>query len=285
MIDLHVRDLHPRTRLRTDLYGLVYGLEHLPAHVAHVCVIAAAVLRGHARELDHLTGCRKRGRHVHQPGRESERAGTHRLIDGALHGRHFVAARRAIVYAHRCDAYGHVTDELGDVEPERRHAIHVLGERAPLPGQSAVEEADEVGELLHVFHRQRRRREAAVAGDLQRHALARLLRAVRIHGQVEVVVRVHVDEAGTDDAAIGLHDVARPATREIADLDDTPCADCDVGAPLGRTGSVDHPAAGDEVVQAQSGTAKRSRGANVRVALSQRMPRKASRRCSSCALS
>jgi hypothetical protein len=71
-----------------------------------------------------------------------------------------------------------------------------------------------------------------------------------------------VDEARTDDAARGLHDLGRRRVRELADRHDPISADTDVGGHPGRSGAIDNGPATDEQIEVHRvRPASRERGA------------------------
>ena len=88
------------------------------------------------------------------------------------------------------------------------------------------------------------RRAAAVAGHDRRHTHADEVLGERLALEI-VCVRVHVDEAGCDDQARGVDDLARVLHGDGADGGDAILDDGDVGAPRRCARPVDHPAADD----------------------------------------
>ena len=92
----------------------------------------------------------------------------------------------------------------------------------------------------------RREAEAAVADHLGGDALEDLRARVGVDGQREVAVRMHVDEAGSDDLPAQVEDlVGREAgLAGLADLGDAVVLDEEIARPRGRAGPVDEPRAG-----------------------------------------
>ena len=142
-----------------------------------------------------------------------------------------------------------MADEGRGVQAEGRHPVEEGAERRPVVVEAAVERVDGVEDGLAMLAPEGRRREPAVAGDEGRHALPRLLGRERVHRQVEVVVGVHVDEAGADDPPVGLDRPRRADAREAPDLDDPPARHPDVGRDGRRAGAVEHQAARDHEVE------------------------------------
>ena len=84
----------------------------------------------------------------------------------------------------------------------------------------------------------RRVGQAVLAEHLQRHALGHLRQVVGLGQDLEVGVRVHVDEPGREHQPAGVdHAVTAQAG---ADLGDPSVVDAHVGAVAGRAGAVDH---------------------------------------------
>src|SRR6185503_16264821 len=94
---------------------------------------------------------------------------------------------------------------------------------------------------LHVADRRlaRRRRRAALAGDLGGDALTDLRLGRWIDEQRVLGLAEHVDEAGRDELAARLDAATRTGAREVANGGDLVAADADVGAKPGRAGAVD----------------------------------------------
>jgi hypothetical protein len=142
-----------------------------------------------------------------------------------------------------------VTDEGRGVQAERGHPVEEGAERRPVVIEPAVERVDGVEDGLAVLPAQRRGREPAVARDEGRHALPGLLGGERVDRQVEVVVGMHVDEAGADDPPLGTDRPRRADARETPDLDDPPARHPEVGRDGGRAGAVEHHAARDHEIE------------------------------------
>ena len=76
----------------------------------------------------------------------------------------------------------------------------------------------------------------------------------RIPGDLRVVVRVHVDEAGGEQATVGIDGAgAHAAAARCFDGGDDVAVDRDVGVPAGRTAAIDQEGvANDEIVTHES---------------------------------
>ena len=88
------------------------------------------------------------------------------------------------------------------------------GEPEPLAQRRArhpFDAAQHAGEPVHVLGLRGREREAAVAGDDRRRPVPRRRCGERIPVELNVVVRVHVDESRRHRETIGIEDAARAA--------------------------------------------------------------------------
>jgi hypothetical protein len=85
--------------------------------------------------------------------------------------------------------------------------------------------------------------DAAVAGHDRGDALAEFRGHRRIGEEQAVVVRVHVDEAGSEHEAVEVDNLARSARRRSADRDDHAVPHCDVGTTRECAGPIDDDAA------------------------------------------
>jgi hypothetical protein len=142
-----------------------------------------------------------------------------------------------------------VADEGRSVQAERRQPVEEGAERRPVVIEAAVERVDGVEHGRAMVPPDGGWGEPAVAGDEGRHALPGLLGGQRVHRQVEVVVGVHVDEAGADDPPVGADHPLGAGPGEALDRDDPPAGHADVGRDSRRTGAVQHQAARDHEVE------------------------------------
>ena len=146
----------------------------------------------------------------------------------------FLAPRSPITYA----AHRAVRHLRADVEHLRRAVdrVEVLGEVLPLPLDALGERG--AGDVFDAFHQadepvvlvglHRREADAAVAHHDRGDAVPARRREQRVPGDLAVEVRVHVDEAGRDERAVGVDRLARGAV-DRADLGDDAVGDRDVG--------------------------------------------------------
>ena len=105
------------------------------------------------------------------------------------------------------------------------------------------------GDVLDAFHQpdepvvlvglHRREADAAVAHHDGGHAVPARRREHRVPGDLAVEVRVHVDEAGRDEHAVGVDRLARAGVLELADLGDRPSAIATSAGRGGAPGAVD----------------------------------------------
>ena len=244
--------------------------------------------RLHARgDLDHALAARPHGadqrvelrhrrdrrRHGHAAiarmierigGAEPDRAmghgvGHHRLHPGQLLGRRVLALRG--ILAHHRGADGRMAGQhrhVGVGAAAAQHA-HVFAEALEVPGDALAQRV-EVHALDHreiaddeVAHRGRRRHdaEAAIADHRRGDAERRRGRERGIPGDLRVVVRVHVDDAGREHQPVGVDGlVALVADR--TDGDDPAVLDRDVGALGIVAQAVDDGGAADDEIDHQS---------------------------------
>ena len=140
--------------------------------------------------------------------------------------------------------------------PRRSIDAEVLGERGEVPRDAGAEGLDvhvldvleRAGDDVVVLGPGRRDREAAVAGDDGGDAVEARRRERRVPEHLRVVVRVDVDEPGSDDVPAGVEHAL--AVEVGADRGDLAVADGDVGTRAGRAGAVDDGAALDDEIDA-----------------------------------
>ena len=124
--------------------------------------------------------------------------------------------------------------------------VHELGERLPVPRQTLVQHR--AGNVFHAFHQldealvvggmHRREADAAVADHHGGDAVPRRRDHALAPRRLTVVVRVDVDEAGSDEQPVGI-DRAACRTADLPDFRDHAVVDRDVGRARGRAGPVD----------------------------------------------
>ena len=147
--------------------------------------------------------------------------------------------------------------EVGGVDrdPVRVEPVEVLADRAPAPvepGRVLVPARELPAQLLEHLVGDRGVAEAVLAEHVERHALVHLRLVGRIDEQLQVGVRVHVDEAGADEEPVRVDHALRGLV-DATDVRDPAARDADVGAVPGIAGAVDHAAAADQHVEQRSG--------------------------------
>ena len=241
----------------------------------------AAELAEHAADSEQFVFGRERAghrftvdRHVRDraTGREAERAGFDAFAHDARHRLDVFRRRRLVLGAplpHHVPAHRAVRHLRADVEQLRQPVdrVEVLGERLPLPLDAGGERGTR--DVLDTFHQpdqpvvlvglHRREPDAAVPHDDRGDAVPAARREQRVPGDLAVEVRVHVDEAGRDEQAVGVDDFAR-GTVDRADFGDDAVGDRDVGDARRGAGAVDDGAALDhEIVCAHRTSPKNAR--------------------------
>ena len=137
--------------------------------------------------------------------------------DDVGHRREVVGRRRArarAALAHHVGAHRAVRHLRADVDRARPlgERVEVLGERLPAPVDALAQRG--AGDVLDALHQldqpllaagvHRREADAAVAHHDRGDAVPARRRELRVPGGLAVVVRVHVDEAGRDQQAVGV---------------------------------------------------------------------------------
>ena len=189
---------------------------------------------------------------------EAERSLPHRIPHQVAHRLDLVGARRAHrgVVAHHEAAHRRVADVAAGVHRDAPgEAPPVVAEAPALPaepdrqrfGRHALDARQHLGQPADVVRAGRREREAAVAGEHRGDAVPRGRRRQGIPGELGIVVRVDVDEAGRHDQPVGVDHAVR-RTVDPADAGDPAVTHGDVGSASRPAGAVDHePAANDQI--------------------------------------
>ena len=191
---------------------------------------------------------------------ETDRTGLHRLAGQRAHrgdvllGGGFQAHR---ALAHHIDPERAMRQLRANVHVARPlvDRIEVFAKAFPGPVQALLEHR--AGNVLDAFHQldqavaiagaHGRKAHAAIAHDRGGHAMpARGLQAAVPH-RLRVVVRVHIDEARSDQLAARVDFIAARA-QGGADRADASAVDGDVGFAKGRAGAVGHRAASNDQI-------------------------------------
>ncbi len=172
---------------------------------------AAAVVRDvqlelRRREADRAVGQRGADEHLHRRDLVGRRRALRRVVA------HDEAADRAVAHV---GADVHADAALEPVEEGAEATAPVgdaLGERV---GRHALDPAEHLQQPRDVLGLRRREGEPAVAGEERGDAVPRRGRRRRVPVQLRVVVRVHVDEAGRDEQAVGVDHRAQRSRRAV----------------------------------------------------------------------
>ncbi|ABA49412.1 hypothetical protein BURPS1710b_0836 [Burkholderia pseudomallei 1710b] len=235
---LQMRDHDGHACMPADAVGLVHRLEDRIELGAHVRRVDGARVRERLGERHHLLGRRGERGAVREAAGKTERAVRERLLELRAHRRDFGAGRRAVEPVHLVAAQRGVADERRDVDGRLRRAerVDIGGERRIAKRRARAEQVHRIGRIA--LERDGRRADPAVADDHRRHALRDLRQHLRRVDHVRVVVRVHVDEAGRERAAVRLDHLLRKPVRQIADRDDAVAAYRDVALDARRARAV-----------------------------------------------
>ena len=182
----------------------------------------------------------------------------------AAHGVDLVLGRRAVrgLGAEDGGAHRRVTDEdtgvgVAALAPQLRQVLRE-GLEAPVdPGLErrdghALDLGQVAGHLLAPIRRAGRDAEAAIAHDHRGDAERGRGRHLALPGDLGVVVGVHVNDAGREQEAVGIHRLPR-AIGHVADFDDALIADGDIGLDQWVADAVsDHGAANHEIMHGPS---------------------------------
>ena len=251
--EMGVREVQRHARTARDLDAVGIRLERAQPVVAVMRRVVPAVLTHDLEQRDELVVVGVHPRRVGQTGREADRALLERLGQQPLHVRQLVGRRRTVVVAHRAHADRPVRREVGGVDrdPVRVEPVEVLADRAPAPvepGRILVPAGELPAQLLEHLVGDRGVAEAVLAEHVERHALVHLRLVGRIDEQLQVGVRVHVDEARADEEPVRVDHALRGLV-DATDVRDPAARDADVGAVPGIAGAVDHAAAADQHVE------------------------------------
>jgi hypothetical protein len=220
-----VRDHDRHLRVATNLVRLVHRVEDRVEFGAHVRRVQRARVRERLGERHHFLGRRGERGAVCETAAQSERAVRKRFLELRAHAGDFPVGRRAVEAVHLVVAQRGMTDERGDVDgrPRLVHRRDVIGEGRIQERAAIAEQVHRIGRIAR--QRDRRRADPAVADDHRRHALRDLRQHLRRADHVRVVVRVHVDEARRERAAVRFDDLLGQPVRQIADRHDRAVAD------------------------------------------------------------
>ena len=205
--------------------------------------------RDHPGEFDELFRIAVETGRIDEPRGHAEGSRLHGLGGQALHGLQLVGGRPSVGESHGGRPDGPVAHQGRDVCRLRRRTqlVQELAEAIPPPG--AIGGADHrLPEVVADRVVDRRRRQAAVAGDLGGHALAYHALRPAVGEEDEVGVVVNVDEAGGDDTSRRIQSPRRLCGLEVTDGDDPRAGNADIGAFSWRAGAIHHqPVLNDEV--------------------------------------
>ena len=237
-------DVHGRTGSPTDFQRLPERVEEAVAQgVAGMGAVETAFFRGDGGDGGQFGGVAVSARGVGQSGGEPERAVAHALTGKFAHCGQFRIGGQAGRPAHGGHPNGGVRDEMEDVA-----------------GGVTIEQGEEVGdaapadirwrpidrrqidqELLQGSGRGGSVRQAVHAEGLGGDSLPDLGLVVRIGEQLEVGMGVHINEAGANHVAAGVHGAPSIDRRGIAGDDLYGVSGYgDAGAITRRAGAVDH---------------------------------------------
>jgi len=237
---LVVRDVHAAVCGAADLQGLLQGLDHLVALVAHVSDVERAVILQHRGNLDQFLRRRGAGRRIEGAGRKPERAVAKRHVELAAHGSDLAGVGGAIQVVHNVDAQGAVADQAGGVHGGGlgREVRVVLGEA----GEAWTAGVDDGAQRRRQFlgrGGQGCDGKAAVAVDDTGDALADRAGHLRFGQQRLVIMGVWVDEARRQDLSRAVDGLAGAVVAEVAHLDDAVVTDREVSGDARRAAAVD----------------------------------------------
>ena len=251
----HASRLTAAQRARRDhLEHATFGGPHGRRYREHLVVLGKGARHGLSAHRDVPENPRSR---------ETDGTGVEGLGDDALHLPQIRFVCRLVgttAIAHDVVAHGAVGDERTDVERvlPARQEVEVLGIALPCaPGHAFVERRagyvldalHELDQILLAARRNGGEADAAVAHHDRGDAMARGGVHVRIPGHLAVIVRVHVDPAGRNDAALCIDDLSRIARERLADRDDDPILQGNVAGHGVRARTIHEQAISDQRVE------------------------------------
>ena len=153
------------------------------------------------RQAHHFFGGRRKGVGVGKACRQAERAVGKRLAQLRAHAFNLASGGGAVETVQMVIAQCRVADQRGNVHRRLRvfDGFHVRREGRVRKRAGRSQQVHRIGRVA--LERGGRRADAAVAHDHRRNALRHLAQHVGRADHVGVVVRMHVDEAGGEDAA------------------------------------------------------------------------------------
>ncbi len=160
--------------------------------------------------------------------------------------------------AHHVAAQGTVPDVEGSVDADlAAHGLEELWEALEAVHGDALEgtgvhplhPGEELDEPGGVAGLERSHGEPAVAGHHGGHAVIAARRAVRLEGELGVVVGVRVDDAWGHDPSGGVDHLGAVARVDEPDGGDAAVTDADIGGAAGQARSVHDRAVGDHQVE------------------------------------
>ena len=154
------------------------------------------------------SSARVHARRVGEAGREADRALGETLAHERAHRIELVRRGGAVVRAHGQQAQRGVGEQVADVDRGRAvEAREILGHAAPAVvelGLGAVPARQLRAQQRHRRVVGRRQRQPVLPEHLERHALVHLAGVVGMREQLDVGVRVHVDEAGREHQPVAV---------------------------------------------------------------------------------
>ena len=247
---LVMRDLDGHAAFLADANGLPHRIEQSRRLVAHVGGVEPAARAHLAREVDDLLGARVAPGLVDETGREPHRPRLHPLAHPGAHLVHLAGRGRALGESHGSRTQRAVPHEHGDVQagPGFLHPLEILAEARPRRRGGAGMNPREAPDRGVVGHHAR----AAVADHVGGHALHHLEGHGGIEEDGEVIVAVHVDEAGAHRHAPRV-DLRAPPLRHRPHDGDLLAGHRHVGPHAGRAGAVEHRAPANHQIESRHG--------------------------------
>jgi len=238
-----VRDHHRHARVPADPAGFVHGAEDALELRAQVRGVQRAGRRQRLGQFHHFLGGGGDGVAIGQPGRQAQGAMLERLAQLPAHRIDLRGGGRAVEPVHVVLAQRRMADQGRDVHCRlcARDGVDIGGEAGIGEGVGRAEQGHRI--RRRAAEADRRRADAAVADDHRGHALRELGQHLGCANHMEIVVRVHIDEAGCERlaGAVEFFRAAPAVVAGAADAGDAAVVDGDVAAGVigFRTGSVD----------------------------------------------